>query len=254
MRLAGHSMQAKPWKWADRREPPLWQRARTLAIDYAEPIIRLAKIPGEFVPGLNKALDHAGELVAAYAADLTISSLHELADFKTVNGTPPPVASKSADGPVFFDGVEVVVTVQHNGKGQEQILLERIDLSVDTQPGVDPYFSYMRDGAAIIGAGPVESMRFFIELEANGPRPARRQIRTADGKKKMVIANGPNFLDTDPESYYSFSPREAQLMKFNLTALDTGYYDCYLRFFYRVAARELRQQTRGPIRLYTDAA
>src|SRR5262249_14490992 len=147
------AMQAKPWEWTQRRTPPLWQKARTLASNYTEPIIRAAKIPGAVVPGLNKALDQLGELASLFAADLEISPLGDAIEFKTAPGVPPPVASKSGDGPVFFDGVETMVTVRHNGKGQEPITLERIDLSVTPLPGADPYFSYTRDGEAIIGAG-----------------------------------------------------------------------------------------------------
>ena len=147
-----------------------------------------------------------------------------------------------------------MITVGHNGKGEQPITLERIDLSVTPCPGVDPYFSYSREGEAIIGAGFIEPMRFFVELRAKGPQPARRQVRAADGTKTMLIARGQNFLDTDPESYYEFAPKEAKKITFTLTALDAGYYEAYLRFFYRVAARELRQQIRDPIRLYTDGA
>jgi hypothetical protein len=244
-------MQAKPWKWDERREPPLWQKARTLAVDYTESIILLAKIPGEWLPGANKALDHISAFAALYAADLDISPLGDPNEFTAVDGVPPPVTGKSGEGPVFLDGVTMLMTVRHNGKGREPITLEKIDLLVTPLPGVDPYFSYSRD---IIGAGFIEPMRFFVELEAKGPRPARRQIRAADGKNTMLVARGPNFLNTDPESYYTFSPNEEQKIKFTLTALDAGYYESYLRFFYRVAARELRQQIRGPIHLYTDGA
>ena len=247
-------MQAEPWRWdSGAGEAPLWQKVLTLAHDYGEPIIRLAQIPGSFVPGVDKALDRLAALTALYSADLNISALDGPHAFKALDGAPPPVTAKSGDGPVFFDGVEARVTVSHNAKGKESILLERIDLTtIAFVPGHDSYFDYRLEGEAIIGAGQVEPMRFFVELDARGPRPARRQVRAPDGTKTMLIAQGPNFLDTDPESYWSFSASEPPLpLRFTLTPLDAGYYEACFRFFYRVAARELRQHTTAPIRLYT---
>lgn len=249
-------MPAKTWEWGQQggMRAPLWQKVRTLALDYGEPIIRLAQILGAFIPGVDKVLDKAGGLTALFGADLNISSLDGPNAFKAIDGVPPPVASKAGDGPVFFDGVETTLTVAHNARGKEQILLERIELCVIAFiAGKDPYFSYLREGEAIVGAGIIEPMRFYVELEAQGPRPARRQIRRADGTKEMLIARGANFLATDPAAFYAFAPGEVPVViQFTVTALDAGYYETCLRLFYRVAARELRQYTSEPIRLYTE--
>jgi hypothetical protein len=251
-------MQAKAWQWGDQgaTRPPFWRKVLTLAADYGEPIIRLAQIPGSFVPGLDKALDKIGGLTALYGADLNIAPLDGPEALKPIHGVQGPATVKGGDGPVFFDGVEITTTVLHNMRGKEPIVLERIDLCViEFVPGKDEYFAYGREGEAIIGAGFPEPMRFFVELEAKGPRPARRQLRMPDGKKKMLVARGANFLDTEEDSCYSFSSSEApQVIKITVNALDTGYYDTCLRFFYRVAARELRQYTSDHVRLYTDGA
>lgn len=251
-------MQAKTWQWPEQgaTQPPFWRKARTLAVDYGEPIVRLAQIPGSFVPGLDKALDKIGGLTALYGADLNIAPLDGPEALKPIDGVPPPATAKGGDGPVFFDGVEITTTVAHNMRGKEPIVLERIDLCViEFAPGRDEYFAYGREGEAIIGAGFIEPMRFFVELEAKGPRPARRQLRDPDGKKRMLIARGENFLDTEEYGGYSFSPSEPpQVIKITVNALDAGYYDTCLRFFYRVAGRELRQYTSDHVRLYTDGA
>lgn len=250
-------MHAKAWRWGDgASRPPFWRKAFTLAIDYGEPIVRLAQIPGSFVPGLDKALDKISGLTALYGADLNIAALDGPDALKPIDGVPGPVTAKGDDGPVFFDGVEITTTLAHNMRGKETIVLERIDLCViDFVPGKDDYFAYGREGEAVIGAGFLEPMRFFVELEAKGPRPARRQLRMPDGKKTMLVARGANFLDTEEDTYYSFSPGEApQVIKITVNALDAGYYDTCLRFFYRVAARELRQYTSDHVRLYTDGA
>jgi hypothetical protein len=174
------AMQAKTWQWPEQgaTQPPFWRKARTLAVDYGEPIVRLAQIPGSFVPGLDKALDKIGGLTALYGADLNIAPLDGPEALKPIDGVPPPATAKGGDGPVFFDGVEITTTVAHNMRGKEPIVLERIDLCViEFAPGRDEYFAYGREGEAIIGAGFIEPMRFFVELEAKGPRPARRQLR-----------------------------------------------------------------------------
>jgi len=251
-------MQAKTWQWAEqgRTRPPFWRKALTLAVDYGEPIVRVARIPGSFIPGVDKTLDRISGLTALYGADLKIAPLDGPEALKPINGVPEPATAKDGDGPVFFDGVEITTTVIHNMRGKEPIVLERIDLCViEFAPGRDEYFAYGREGEAIIGAGFLEPMRFFVELGADGPRPARRQVRMPDGKKSMLNARGPNFLDTDEDTFFSFSPNDPpQVIKVTVNALDAGYYDTCLRFFYRVAARELRQYTSDHVRLYTDGA
>jgi hypothetical protein len=251
-------MPAKTWQWGNKSaiRPPFWRKVLTLAVDYGEPIIRLAEIPGSFVPGLDKALDKIGGLTALYGADLNIAPLDGPEALKPIDGVPEPATAKSGDGPVFFDGVEITTTAVHNMRGKEPIVLERIDLCViEFVAGKDEYFAYGREGDAIIGAGFLEPMRFFVELEAKGPRRARRQLRLPDGKKKVLIARGANFLDTEDDSYYLLSSGDApQVIKITVNALDAGYYDTCLRFFYRVAARELRQYTSDHVRLYTDGA
>jgi hypothetical protein len=246
-------MQAKAWQWGqdDFTNPMLWRKVRTLAVDYVEPVIRLAKIPLAFAPGgLDKVADKLTGLTALFAADLNISALDGPEALKAIDGVPPPVTNEKGDGPVFFDGVEARLTVAHNGRGSEQILLERIDLHVITfVAGPDAYFSSSRDGEAIIGAGLMEPLRFYVEFGAEGVQPARRRV---GGNKEPLIAQSANFLNTEPASFYAFSPNELAKMHFMLTALDAGYYETCLRFFYRVAARELRQYTSEPIRLYTD--
>jgi|SRR5262245_6853887 len=245
-------MQAKAWEWGQVGDanPLPWRKIRTLAIDYVEPVIRLAQIPLAFAPGLDKVADKLPALTALFAADLNISALDGPDAFKAIDGVAPPVTNKKGDGPVFFDGVEARLSVSHNGRGSQQILLERIDLHVIAfVAGPDAYFSYSRDGEAVIGAGFMEPLRFYVELGAKGVQPARRRV---DGKNEPLIAQGANFLDTEPASFYAFSPNELTKMHFTLTALDAGYYETCLRFFYRVAARELRQYTSEPIRLYTD--
>jgi hypothetical protein len=155
---------------------------------------------------------------------------------------------------VFFDGVEATVNVEHNRLGSEQILLERIDLRLlSFEEGQDPYYSFARQGEKIIGAGFVEPMRFFVELTKEGPQPARRQLVQSDGSKKMLVAGSANFLDTEPAGIYAFAANDAPVViKLTLTALDKGYYETCLCFYYRVASRELRLYVSEPIRLYTD--
>jgi hypothetical protein len=257
--MTADPIQAKPWQWQKRApRPSAWRKVRTLALDYGEPITRLAQIAGAFVPvpGLDRALDKAGELSARFGADLNIAALDGPDALRAIDGVPPPVAAKTGDGPVFFDGVEATFSLAHNGHGKEQILLERIDLCpIGFVGGRDPYFAYDRDGEAIIGAGFIEPMRFHVELSARGPRPARRQLRGADGTETLLVAAGDNFLNTEPAGFYAFAADDKPVVvKVMLTALDAGYYETCLRFFYRVAARELRQHTTDPIRLYTAGA
>ena len=252
-------MEASKWDWQQHapRDFKLWRRVRTLAGDWGDSLIQFAKIPGEYVPGLNKALDPLGNVIARFSADLTISPLDGPNALRALNGPPGPVAAKDdVDHPVFYDGVDATLTVSHNGRGSvnEIIVLEWIDLCVvDFVPGRDPWYSIEPEGEEIIGAGVMEPMRFFVEIEGRNVRPARREVSLPGEKSDVLISTGANFLNTDPPVYFSFTPKERpQMFRFTISALQQGYYLICLRFFYRVANKELRQYTSEPVRLYTD--
>ena len=199
-------MQAKTWQWAEqgRTRPPFWRKALTLAVDYGEPIVRVARIPGLFIPGVDKALDRISRLTALYGADLKIAPLDGPEALKPSTACRSPRPPRTATDPLLRrrrDYDDVI----HNMRGKEPIVLERIDLCViEFAPGRDEYFAYGREGEAIIGAGSLEPMRFFVELGAEGPRPARRQVRMPDGKKSMLNARGPTpSIPTRTRSFHS---------------------------------------------------
>ena len=126
-------MEASKWEWEKHapRDFKLWRRFRTLAGDWCSSLVQVAKIPGEYIPGLNKALDPVGNAVARFSADLTISPLDGPNALRAVNGSPGPVAAKDdANDPVFYDGVDATLTVRHSGRGSENeiIVLEWVDL------------------------------------------------------------------------------------------------------------------------------
>jgi hypothetical protein len=55
--------------------------------------------------------------------------------------------------------------VEHNGRGEQQILLEWVDVRLDIFiPGTDPYYAVPREADELIGAGPIEPMRFLSKL------------------------------------------------------------------------------------------
>ena len=244
-------MQATVWDWGKPITAPsrLKRKVKTLAINVVEPVTRGL----EAVPFIGKAGSAVRAAAARYLTDLRFSALAR-ESLKAIDGVPPPVKAKTGDGPVFFDGVEATINVEHDRMGDDQILLERIELrSLSFEEGQDPYYSFARQGEKLIGAGFVEPMRFYVELTKEGPQPARRQLVQSDGSKKMVLAGSENFLDTEPAGTYAFASKDAPVViKVRLTALDTGYYETRLLFYYRVASQVLRLYESEPIRLYTD--
>src|SRR5688500_503871 len=141
---------ANAWVWKDRgprREA--WDRVRTLAHQFGEPVVRLLEIPGAFVPGAPAALEKLGAL---FGADLNISSLDSEEVLMLLDGAPGPFVSADGSEPVFIDGVSMAVTVAHNAKGDETILLERLDLQViDFTPGPNPAYDEQIAGAELFG-------------------------------------------------------------------------------------------------------
>jgi hypothetical protein len=242
-------MPAIPWNWKDQVGTPawIWRKVCVLSHNYGESVLRLAGIPISVLPYANKAVGPVLDML--FRADLNISVLDEHS-LKPVDGVPPPVTAKDGSGPVYFDGVETTFTVSHNTRGKEHITLERIELHmVSFAPGQDPDFAYQRNGERYFGAGPMVPQRFSVELKKEGPMPARRKL---GDDPKPIVAHGPNFFDTEPSGIYDFAPNETPvIIKIALTALDAGYYETCLLFFYRVAARELRQYTSDPVRIYT---
>jgi hypothetical protein len=213
--------------------------------------VKALEVPGAFFPGASKALE---KINALFGSDLNISELDSGEVLDPLDGTPGPYASEDGRSPVFVNGVRASMTATHNGQGQEVILLERIDLQVlERRTGPFPAFDARLDGNQIFGAGIVEPLRFFVEIGINGPDRARRAMKGSDGKYEMVRAEGPNFLDTDPASFVALRPKDDPAMfRVTITAKDPGLYTVYLRWFYRVAGRELRQHTSLPVLIYRE--
>jgi len=247
-------MNSNVWVWDDRSpRRELWDRVRTLAHQVGEPVIKLLEIPGAFVPGAPAAL---GKVNALFGADLNISALDSGEVMAPLDGTPGPFASADDTEPVFIEGVLLSVTVAHNAKGGQQILLERLDLHLlDFDPAPRPEFDDRAEGEALYGAGLIDPLRFFVELVGPEVGRARRSARGDDGRPTMLKAQGPNFLDTDPGSFLAIGPSEAPtMMRITVTAGAPGLYRFCLRWFYRVAARELRQHTSLPVSIYSGSA
>jgi hypothetical protein len=237
------------WTWPTRDRRNFWERVRTIAQNYAEPVVHVLEVPGAFVPGASKALEKIGAL---FGSDLTISELDSGEVLEPLDGAPGPYASEDGTSPVFVDGLRATMTASHNGKGQETILLERIDLSVlERRPAPISAFDLQRDATEVFGAGFVEPLRFLVDVGATGPGRARRAIKGPDGKTQMLRAESANFLDTDPASFIALAPRDPPAMfRVTLSARDPGLYTLCLRWFYRVAGSELRQHTSLPIMVY----
>jgi hypothetical protein len=241
--------EAAKWRWSGQRVDR-WERVRTLAHQAGEPVIKLLEIPGAFVPGAPVALQ---KLRALLGADLNISALDSEEVLQPLDGAPGPFCSSDGSEPVFIEGLRMSVTVAHNGKGPELVLLERLDLhEIEFTPGSQPAFDAAIAGSAVHGAGLVDPMRFFVELEGPKVHRARRMLRGADGKSTPLRAESANFLDTDPGSFVSLGPNEPPAMfRITATALSQGLYRFCLRWFYRVGARELRQHTSLPVSIYS---
>src|SRR5580704_16420025 len=246
----GSRMATKLWVWegrSPRRE--LWDRVRTLANQVGEPIVTVLEIPGAFVPGAPTAL---AKVNALFGADLNISPIDSGEVMSSLDGTPGPFESADGTEPVFGEGVALYLSVAHNSKGAQPILLERLDLHL---LGFDPApvaaFEAQPEGNALHGAGLIDPMRFFVELDGRQVKRARRSVRGPDGKTVIVKAESANILDTDPGSFLTLGPAEAPAMfRITVTASSPGLYRFCLRWFYRVAARELRQHTSMPVSIY----
>jgi hypothetical protein len=243
-------MPSRPWTW-DPRSPrqALWARVRTLATDLGQPVVKLLEVPGAFVPGAPAALKSLGAL---FGADLQISALDSGEVLSALDGAPGPFASADGSEPVFIEGVKLAITVAHNSQSDAQVLLERLDLHlIEHDPAPRPEYEAAIDAEALFGAGLVEPLRFFVELDGPKVGRARRMVRGADGRSEPLIAESPNFLDTDPAALLALGPKDPpQPFRITVSAQSPGLYRFCLRWFYRVGARELRQHTSLPVAIY----
>jgi len=247
-------MSATPWIWNPRSpRQALWERVRTIATEVGEPIVKLLEVPGAFVPGAPAALK---SVRALFGADLEISALDSAEVLMALDGAPGPFASADGSEPVFIEGVRLALTVAHNGQGEQQILLERLDLHLMVfSPGPRREYEVGLDADAVHGAGLVDPLRFFVELEGERVGRARRMLRDAEGRSRPLLAESANFLDTDPASLLAIGPRDApQPLRITVSANAGGLYRFCLRAFYRVGARELRQHTSLPVAIYKAPA
>ncbi|TWV89103.1 hypothetical protein [Chitinophaga pinensis] len=112
---------------------------RTIAERITDPIIRIAAIPGAFIPGVGTALD---KLKEAFGVNLSVSTPSFPLSLAPLEGSPPPLTARDGKRPVFVDGMKVSFTISHNRKGNEQIVLEHVDICLlDIQKGPDPFLS-----------------------------------------------------------------------------------------------------------------
>jgi hypothetical protein len=243
---------AATWQWPRRDRRKFWDQVRTLARDVGQPVVQLLEIPGAFMPGASKALEKAAAL---FGSGLNVSELDSPEVLQPLDGVPGPFASADGASPVFIDGLRASLTVSHDGKGAEQILLERIDLPLlDYRRESVAEYEVAIDATRIFGAGFIEPLRFMVELGARGPGRARRTVRGADGKNSVLEAASDNFLDTEPASFFTIGKGDPPVMlRLAVTARDPGLYTICLRLFYRVAGRELRQHTSLPLLVYRGA-
>lgn len=165
------------WMWPKRDRDNYWERVRTIARDVGEPIVHILEVPGAFIPGASKALEKVNAL---FGSDLNISELDSAEVLEVLDGAPGPFAAEDGSNPVFLEGVKATVTIAHNGKGQESILLERVDVSViEYRPSQIESYEAQFDATKMFGAGFVEPMRFFIDIGQGGPDRARRISKIA---------------------------------------------------------------------------
>ncbi|ACU61250.1 hypothetical protein [Chitinophaga pinensis] len=151
---------------------------RTIAERITEPVIRIAAIQGAFIPGVGTALD---KLKEAFGVNLAVSIPSFPLSLSPLDGTPPPLTARDGKRPVFIDGMKVSFTISHNRKGNEQLVLEHVDICLlDVQKGIDPFFEFQANVNAIIGAGMLNK-----EVLSSGPvvcssthqHPGMRRLR-----------------------------------------------------------------------------
>ncbi len=224
---------------------------RIIARDYVGPIADLARSLASAIPGVKEGADAIEKVAARFAADLWFAPFDGQGALLPLDGAPAPVRARSADAPVFHDGVRVTLTVGHNGKGTDPILLEWLEIQVvEFTKGGDPYYSVRPDGEAIFGAGDMEVRTFFIEIAGPKVLPARRKV---DGKDDPVPARSDNAFDTDPPVAVALTSKELPVrLVCVLSALEQGTYKARLRLLYRVAGREIREWLSDPVCIYTD--
>ena len=238
-------------RWEPQPVParPIEGFLRIIARDYVGPIVDLARSLGPAIPGVKEGADAIDKVASRFAADLWFTPFDEQGALLPLDGAPAPVRARSADAPVFHGGVRATLTVGHNAKGTEPILLEWLEIQVvEFTEGLDPYYSVRPDAEAVFGAGHMEVITTFIELAGPKTLPARRKV---DGK--AVLARSDNAFDTDPPVAIALTPEELPLrLVCVLSALERGTYKARLRLLYRVGGREIREWLSEPICIYTD--
>lgn len=240
---------AKQWMWPEKKQSMI-QKSLTLAHNCGDSLVRVLRIPAPWIPAgenLVNSLERAVKaLPARSVSDLAIAPASQH-DLRPLQGR-PLLEHREERAPVFLDGLEASFTVGHNGRGDDTVLLERLQLRSQYTPGEDPYYDYERD-PQIVGLGPVVPLRFQVSVGVNGVSRARRVLDRKSGEVETAYSE--NFFDSKSETYYSFAPGEAQkVIKVAISASDVGKYELTFLFFYRVGTGEVRCQESIPIHVY----
>lgn len=236
------------WQSREKARQLIDRRAvsKTLSRKWTYSIVRKISEVGAILPPPFGKISKL--LPKLFSADLVISSLREPGAAEPLDGFQILTHRNNMD-PVFQNGLMLCFTFTHNGAGNEPITVERLELFLRSfAPGTDQYYEYLPSGDAIFGAGPVKPLRFMVQVGRDGPRRARFVVDRA--KNEVAEAYSSNFFDLDNEFVLAVSRDKAEYLRIILTTSETGLYELFFVFSYRVGDRKLRVSVSEPIYVY----
>lgn len=188
---------------------------------------------------------------AADESDLAVSSLRAPQRTRPLAGH-PVLAPAGYDAPVHTGGVQVSLTLAHNGAGNRSINVHALVLEVASFEGRSvPELAYRIEEEAVHGAGTVRPHVFQVTVAGERVEPARWILDATRGI--VVRARSANFLDTPDPRVLTFPADGADIEEIQGTilAVEPGLYELKLVLYYSVGGAD-RQHACEPLWLYSE--
>lgn len=201
--------------------------------------------------GLRPTAPAAPQPAPTGEADLTISSLRSPRRTRPLAGH-PVLTPEGYAGPVYTGGVQISLTLAHNGAGNRSINLHALVLEVVRfEAGPVPDLAYRIEGEEVQGAGVVRPHVFQVTVSGERVEPARWILDATRGI--VVRARSANFLDTPDPRLLTFPAGGADIEEIQGTilALEPGLYELRLVLHYSVGGAD-REHACEPLLLYSE--
>lgn len=198
-------------------------------------------------------LDKLWEMLSS--SDLVVSPLDQESRILALDGY-PVLTDRTDKRPVFTGGFKVLLTLSHNRKGHESVIVTRvIPIIADFEPGANANYRYSVDGSQIKAKGIAPPKKFLLPLY--GKKIGTTTWSYEDPATKTVLAreaSSDDILNTDPPMHLKLSDspdNDTEELIGHIVAKEAGLYRIFFRIEYTCDGKD-RVHVTDSVLLYSE--